>query len=74
MKLVIEKFITASFFVNSTMSFATDIEVTLMRKIIEDRMKALDNMHDHTKPEWNDNIDLEDLEKSLVQFYWQIKL
>ena len=66
MKLVIEKFITASFFVNSTMSFATDIEVTLMRKIIEDRMKALDNMHVQTKPEWNDNIDLEDLE---IQFY-----
>ena len=65
LKLVIEKFITASSFVNNTVSFANDVEVTLMRKLVEDRMKVLDSMHVQTRPECNDKINQEDLELKL---------
>ena len=65
LKLVIAKFITASSFVNNTVSFANDVEVTLMRKLVEDRMKVLDSMHVQTIPECNDKISQEDLELKL---------
>ena len=65
LKLVIEKFITASSFVNNTVSYANDVEVTLMRKIVEERMNVLDEMDIQTRPECNDKINQEDLELKL---------
>jgi len=65
LKLVIEKFITASSFVNNTVSYANDVEVTLMRKVVEERMNVLDEMDIQTRPECNDKINQEDLELKL---------
>ena len=65
LKLNIEKFATASSFLNKTVAFASDVEVTLIRKVIQDRMKCLGDIHIDTIPQCNDKISNEDLKVKL---------
>ena len=65
LKLAVEKFATASSFMNKTVSFASDVEVTLIRKFIHNRVKDLEDIHVETKPKCNDKISQDDLRLKL---------
>ena len=65
LKLAVEKFATASSFVSKTVSFASDVEVTLIRKFIHNRMKDLEDIHIEGKPKCNDKISQDDFKLKL---------
>ena len=65
LKSAIQKFTTAASFANKTVSFANDVEVTLIRKIIHDRMNELDSVQIETTPDCNEEISQKDLKLKL---------
>lgn len=61
LEIVNEKFSIACSFLNKTVTLADDAEVTLIRKIIHERMNELEKVQIEKNPKCNDEISKEDL-------------